>query len=63
MPQAYLLGRVCTTSTSEVPLRQIEQIELEFNKSKIPYVVKITNRADIEDYFYDLIKDSLVKIL
>ena len=28
-----------------------------------PYVVKITNRADIEDYFYDLIKDSLVKIL
>ena len=41
----------------------IEQIELEFNKSKIPYVVKITNRADIEDYFYDLIKDSLVKIL
>lgn len=40
----------------------IEEIELKFNESKIPYIVNITDKSKIEDYFYQIIKPTLVKI-
>lgn len=47
-------------SDEEIPSGIIEKIELEFNESRIPYVVKLSDRKNLEDYFYVLIKDSLV---
>lgn len=53
---------ILVSHSEKIPDGVISQIELEFNESKIPYIVKITNKANIEDYFYDLIKESLVKV-
>lgn len=53
---------ILVESKNEIPSVRIETIEREFNESKIPYIVNITNRANIEDYFYNLIKDTLVEV-
>lgn len=53
---------ILVESKDEIPTGILETIERKFNESKIPYIVKLTNRADIEDYFYDLIKDTLVEV-
>ena len=53
---------ILVESNEEIPVGIIEKIELEFNESKIPYIVKLADRKRLEDYFYDLIKASLIKI-
>ncbi len=40
----------------------IEEIETEFNKSRIPYRVNISDFSRMENCFYDLIKNDLVKV-
>ena len=47
---------------TEVPYSVIEDIELKFNESKIPYIVKISQYANMDENFYNLIKNDLVKI-
>lgn len=47
---------------AEVPYSVIEDIELKFNESKIPYIVKISQYANMDENFYNLIKNDLVKI-
>ena len=40
----------------------ILHLEKEFNESLIPYRVNFSRRDRMEDYFYELIKDNLVKV-
>ena len=47
---------------TEVPYSVIEDIELKFNESKIPYIVNISQYANMDENFYNLIKNDLVKI-
>lgn len=53
---------ILLVSESNVPSDIIEKIELEFNKSLIPYVVNISDYNKLDKSFYNLIKPSLVKI-
>ena len=49
-------------STVEVPYSVIDDIELKFNESLVPYIVNISQSANMDEHFYNLIKDDLVKI-
>lgn len=49
-------------SDGETLQSDIEKLELEFNESLIPYRVNISRRDKMEDYFYKLIEDDLIKI-
>jgi predicted nucleotidyltransferase len=40
----------------------IEQINLEFNNSYIPYIVNLSRYEDMDKHFYALIEPTLVKI-
>jgi len=53
---------ILLVSDGKILQSDIEKIENEFNKSKIPYRVNISRRDKMEDYFYDLIKKDLVKV-
>ena len=46
----------------EVPYSIIEDIELKFNESLVPYIVNISQFVNIDENFYNLIKGDLVKI-
>lgn len=49
-------------SAPEIKQSDIENLEKEFNESLIPYRVNFSRRDRMEDYFYELIKDNLVKV-
>lgn len=49
-------------SDEEVPYSVMDDIELKFNESLIPYVVNISQFINMDEHFYNLIKDDLVKI-
>lgn len=49
-------------SATEVSVSVIDDIELRFNESVIPYIVNISQSANMDKHFYNLIKDDLVKI-
>ena len=40
----------------------ISKLKKDFDKSNLPYVVNFVNFDNIDKHFYNLIKDSLVKI-
>lgn len=49
-------------SDKEIPYSIIEEIELKFNESKIPFVINISQFANMNKNFYNLIKKDLVKV-
>jgi len=49
-------------SATEVSVSVIDDIELRFNESLIPYIVNISQSANMDEHFYNLIKNDLVKI-
>ena len=49
-------------SDKEIPYSVIDNIELKFNESKIPYIVNISQYATIDKNFYNLIKKDLIKV-
>lgn len=49
-------------SDSELPSGKLERLSLEFNESRLPYVVNFSDFNSLTPEFYSLIKDSLVKI-
>jgi len=53
---------ILLVSENEVTSETIENIELEFNKSLIPYVVNVSDFNKLDKSFYDLIKPSLIEI-
>lgn len=40
----------------------ISNLKNDFDKSNLPYVVNFTNYSTMDEHFYNLIKNSLVKI-
>lgn len=50
-------------SKKEVPYTVINDIEMRFNESKIPYIVNISQYASMGKNFYNLIKNDLVKVV
>ena len=50
-------------NNSAVDYSIISDIETEFNKSKIPYKVNISDYCKIDEYFFKLIEKDLVKIV
>lgn len=49
-------------SEEDVPYSIIDDIELKFNESKIPYIVNISLYQNMNENFYNLIKNDLVLI-
>lgn len=47
----------------EIPQKIIEEINLKFNESIIPYKVNFSDFILIDTNFYNLIKNDLVKII
>lgn len=61
----YTIGSdldILLVAENEILQSEIEKIDLEFNKSLIPYKVNICQKAKMEDYFYKMIEKDLVKI-
>ena len=46
----------------KIPFEKIEELETAFNNSLIPYIFNFIDFNKISDEFYQLIKESLVKI-
>ncbi|MBO5436017.1 nucleotidyltransferase domain-containing protein [bacterium] len=53
---------ILLVAETEITQTETEKIDLEFNKSLIPYKVNICQKAKMEDYFYKMIEKDLVKI-
>lgn len=53
---------ILLVSEQEVSDEIIEKIELEFNKSLIPYVVNISNYSKLDKAFFELIQPTLIAI-
>lgn len=49
-------------SDTEVSAGEIERLSIEFNESRLPYVVNFSDFNNISQEFYELIKNSLVRI-
>lgn len=48
--------------TNELSYSELEKIETKFNESRIPYVVNLSLKSKMDEKFYNLIKNDLVKI-
>ena len=48
--------------TNELSYSELEEIEYQFNESRIPYVVNLSLKSNMDEKFYSLIKNDLVKI-
>ena len=48
--------------TNELSYSELEEIENQFNESRIPYVVNLSLKSKMDEKFYNLIKNDLVKI-
>lgn len=48
--------------TNGLSYSELEEIENQFNKSRIPYVVNLSLKSNMDEKFYNLIKNDLVKI-
>lgn len=48
--------------TNELSYSELEEIETKFNESRIPYVVNLSLKSKMDEKFYNLIKNDLVKI-
>lgn len=49
-------------SDNEILQSDIDEIEKKFNESLIPFKVNLSRRDRMEDYFYNLIKENLIKV-
>lgn len=48
--------------TDKISYSEKEEIETRFNESRIPYIVNISVKCNMDENFYNLIKKDLVKI-
>lgn len=48
--------------TDKISYSEKEEIETRFNESRIPYIVNISIKCNMDKNFYNLIKKDLVKI-
>ena len=48
--------------TDKISYSELEEIETKFNESRIPYVVNISQKCNMDEKFYNLIKNDLIKV-
>lgn len=48
--------------TDKISYSELEEIETKFNESRIPYVVNISQKCNMDEKFYNLIKNDLTKV-
>ena len=48
--------------TDKISISELEEIEEKFNESKIPYIVNVSQKSNMNEKFFNLIKNDLVKI-
>lgn len=48
--------------TDEIPYSALDEIKTRFNESLVPYIVNISQKCNMSEHFYSLIKNDLVKI-
>lgn len=48
--------------TNGLSYSELGEIENQFNESRIPYVVNLSLKSNMDEKFYNLIKNDLVKI-
>lgn len=48
--------------TDELSYSTLDEIKTRFNESLVPYIVNISQKCNMSEHFYNLIKDDLVKI-
>lgn len=48
--------------TNGLSYSELEEIENQFNESRIPYVINLSLKSNMDEKFYNLIKNDLVKI-
>ena len=48
--------------TYEIPYSTLDEIKTRFNESLVPYIVNISQKCNMNEHFYSLIKNDLVKI-
>ena len=58
----YTRGSDLDILTDKISYAELEEIETKFNESRIPYVVNISQKCNMNENFYNLIKNDLVKI-
>lgn len=54
---------VLIKGNEEMPLSILIEIKEKFDESKLPYIVNFCDFYTIDEYFYKLIENDLVKIL
>ena len=47
---------------SEMPLSELVELKEKFDESRLPYIVNFTDYHNIDERFYNLIKDDLVSV-
>lgn len=48
--------------TDELSYSTLDEIKTRFNESLVPYIVNISQKCNMSEHFYNLIKNDLVKI-
>jgi predicted nucleotidyltransferase len=48
--------------SQEISLRELVLLKEKFDESRLPYIVNFADYYNIDEHFYNLIKDDLVKI-
>ena len=46
----------------EMPLRDLVKLKEKFDESKLPYIVNFTDYNNIDEKFFNLIKEDLVQV-
>lgn len=46
----------------EMPLRDLVELKEKFDESKLPYIVNFTDYNNIDEKFFNLIKEDLVQV-
>lgn len=58
----YTRGSDLDILTDKISYAELEEIETKFNESRIPYIVNISQKCNMDEKFYNLIKNDLVKV-
>lgn len=48
--------------TDELSYSTLDEIKTRFNESLVPYIVNISQKCNMSEHFFNLIKNDLVKI-
>lgn len=53
---------ILVRGNQEMPLRDLVELKEKFDESKLPYIVNFTDYNNIDEKFFNLIKEDLVQV-